>query len=150
RADHQRRYQRVHCGQKAAWPGYRHPLGHNAEGGLRRSRLRSGPFGGTGAGGGRYRLVAKVVVVLFWSRWPGRTAATLAIATVGLGLNLRAWILLGPRLATRPGVGLREYLSLMALPLVVAALARLPVGVLTDRYGPRVMYPVVSLVAAGS
>src|SRR5437763_6674615 len=38
----------------------------------------------------------------------------------------------------------------MGLPLLVAALARLPVGVLTDRWGARVMFPVVSLAAAGA
>jgi NNP family nitrate/nitrite transporter-like MFS transporter len=79
-----------------------------------------------------------------------RTAGTLAVATVGLGLNLRAWILLGPHLHERFDVGLGEYVVLMALPLLVAALVRLPVGVLTDRYGARVMFPVVSLAAAAS
>ena len=34
-----------------------------------------------------------------------RTAATLVVATVGLGLNLRAWILLGPHLHERFDVG---------------------------------------------
>jgi len=67
--------------------------------------------------------------------WSPRIAVTLAIATVGLGLNLRAWTLLGPRLAQRSEVGLADYVLLMALPLLVAALVRLPVGVLTDRYG---------------
>jgi NNP family nitrate/nitrite transporter-like MFS transporter len=38
----------------------------------------------------------------------------------------------------------------MGLPLLVAALVRLPVGVLTDRYGARVMFPAVSLAAAAS
>ncbi|MFC6022635.1 nitrate/nitrite transporter [Plantactinospora solaniradicis] len=75
---------------------------------------------------------------------------TLTLATVGLGLNLRAWILLGPHLHERFDVGLRDYVLLMALPLLVAALARLPVGVLTDRYGARVMFPVVSLAGAAA
>jgi NNP family nitrate/nitrite transporter-like MFS transporter len=34
--------------------------------------------------------------------------------------------------------------------VLVAAVVRLPVGVLTDRYGARVMFPAVSLVAAAS
>lgn len=86
------------------------------------------------------------------SRVVGRRAPalTLALATLGLGLNLRAWILLSPRLSQRADVGLREYVLLMGLPLLVAAVVRLPVGVLTDRYGPRVMFPAVSLLAAGS
>jgi MFS transporter, NNP family, nitrate/nitrite transporter len=73
---------------------------------------------------------------------------TLVVATVGLGLNQRAWILLGPRLADRPDVTLGEYVALMSLPVLVAALLRVPVGVLTDRYGARVMFPVVCLAAA--
>jgi NNP family nitrate/nitrite transporter-like MFS transporter len=75
---------------------------------------------------------------------------TLAVATVGLGLNLRAWLLLGPHLHERFNVGLGEYLLLMGTPLLVGALVRLPVGVLTDRYGARVMFPAVSLAAAAS
>ncbi len=79
-----------------------------------------------------------------------RTAVTLAVATVGLGLNLRAWVLLGPRLALRSDVGLGQYVLLMGLPLLIAAQVRLPVGVLTDRYGARVMFPAVSLAAAAA
>jgi NNP family nitrate/nitrite transporter-like MFS transporter len=74
----------------------------------------------------------------------------LVVATVGLGLNLRAWILLGPQIHDRFGVGSGRYVVLMALPLLVAAVVRLPVGVLTDRYGARVMFPAVSLIAAAS
>jgi MFS transporter, NNP family, nitrate/nitrite transporter len=86
------------------------------------------------------------------ARSPGsaRTVATLVLATVGLGLNLRAWILLGPQLHDRFDVSLGAFVLLVGLPLLVAALIRLPVGVLTDRYGARVMFPAVSLAAAAS
>lgn len=77
-----------------------------------------------------------------------RAALTLAVATVGLGLNVRAWVLLGPHLHERFDVGVGAYVALMGLPLLVAALVRLPVGVLTDLYGARVMLPAVSLAAA--
>jgi MFS transporter, NNP family, nitrate/nitrite transporter len=70
------------------------------------------------------------------------------VATVGLGLNLRATILLGPHLHDRFAVGPRQYVLAISLPLLVAALVRLPVGVLTDRIGVRVMFPAVSLVTA--
>jgi NNP family nitrate/nitrite transporter-like MFS transporter len=79
-----------------------------------------------------------------------RVVVTLAVATLGLGLNLRASILLGPHLHDRFAVGPEVYVVLIGLPVLVAALVRLPVGVLTDRYGARVMFPVVSLVAAVS
>jgi MFS transporter, NNP family, nitrate/nitrite transporter len=84
------------------------------------------------------------------SPWSARTVATLVLATVGLGLNLRAWILLGPQLHDRFNVGPGVHFLLTGLPLLVAALVRLPVGVLTDRYGARVMFPAVSLAAAAS
>jgi NNP family nitrate/nitrite transporter-like MFS transporter len=79
-----------------------------------------------------------------------RARITLLLVTIGLGLNLRASILLGPHLHDRFGVTPDRYVVLIALPVLVAALVRLPVGVLTDRYGVRVMFPAVSLVAAAS
>jgi NNP family nitrate/nitrite transporter-like MFS transporter len=79
-----------------------------------------------------------------------RTATTLVVAGIGLGLNLRASILIGPHLHERFDVGPGRYAVLIGLPLLVAALVRLPVGVLTDRYGARVMLPAVSLVSAVS
>lgn len=79
---------------------------------------------------------------------PPRTAATLAVMVLGLGLNLRAAMLIGPHLHDRFGVGPAVYLVLIGLPVLVAALVRVPVGVLTDRYGARVMFPAVSLAAA--
>jgi NNP family nitrate/nitrite transporter-like MFS transporter len=77
-----------------------------------------------------------------------RTVLTLVIATVGLGLNLRAWILLGPHLHLRFEVSTGQYALFMGLPLLVAMVVRLPVGVLTDRYGARVMFPAVCLTGA--
>src|SRR4051794_9304556 len=76
--------------------------------------------------------------------------ATLAMAIVGLGLNLRIWIMLGPRLHTQFDLGVGRHALLTGVPLLVAALLRIPVGVLTDRYGARLMFPAVSLVAAAS
>lgn len=81
---------------------------------------------------------------------PLRSWAAFALVTVGLGLNLRASVLLGPHLHDRFGVGSGSYPVLIGLPLLLGALVRLPVGVLTDRYGVRVMFPAVSLVAAVS
>ncbi|GIF21487.1 NNP family nitrate/nitrite transporter-like MFS transporter [Actinoplanes tereljensis] len=74
----------------------------------------------------------------------------LVLVTIGLGLNLRASVLLGPHLHERFGVTPGWHLALIGLPVLVAALVRSPVGVLTDRYGVRVMLPAVSLVAAAS
>jgi NNP family nitrate/nitrite transporter-like MFS transporter len=79
-----------------------------------------------------------------------RPVLTLALVTMGLGLNLRAGILLGPHLHDRFGVEPGTYALLVGLPLLVAALVRLPLGVLTDRFGARVMLPAVSLVSAAA
>ncbi len=66
--------------------------------------------------------------------WSPHAGMTLAVATLGLGLNLRASILIGPHLHERFPVGPAAYAVLIGLPLLVAAVVRLPVGVLTDRY----------------
>jgi MFS transporter, NNP family, nitrate/nitrite transporter len=79
-----------------------------------------------------------------------RASVTLVVAAVGLGLNLRASLLLGPSLRERFSVGPVVFVLLMGLPLLVAAAARLPIGVLTDRHGARVMFPAVSLAAAAA
>jgi NNP family nitrate/nitrite transporter-like MFS transporter len=70
--------------------------------------------------------------------------------TIGFGLNIKAWLLLSPHLFWRFGVGSAEYALLMGLPLIVGALVRLPAGLLTDRYGARIMFPVVNLAGAAS
>jgi MFS transporter, NNP family, nitrate/nitrite transporter len=72
----------------------------------------------------------------------------LALATIGFTVNFWAWALLGP---LGPGVKERLGLSfaaqslLVAVPVIVGSLGRIPVGALTDRYGARVMFPLVSL-----
>jgi NNP family nitrate/nitrite transporter-like MFS transporter len=76
--------------------------------------------------------------------------ATVVLAAVGLGLNLRATILLGPHLYDRFHVTTGTYVLLVGVPLLVAAVVRLPVGVLTDRYGARVTFPAVSLCAGAA
>jgi MFS transporter, NNP family, nitrate/nitrite transporter len=80
----------------------------------------------------------------------GSRAATvnLALATAGFMVNFWAWALLGP---LGPGVKERLALSfaeqslLVAVPVVVGSIGRIPVGALTDRFGARVMFPAVSL-----
>ena len=79
----------------------------------------------------------------------GRPARMLAIATVGFALTFWAWALLSPLGAT-----LREQLALtafqqsllVAVPVIVGSLGRIPVGALTDRLGARRMFPVVALL----
>jgi MFS transporter, NNP family, nitrate/nitrite transporter len=72
----------------------------------------------------------------------------LALATVGFAVNFWAWALLSP-LAPRFKDALRlspfQQALLVAVPVVVGSLGRIPVGALTDRFGGRTMFPLVSL-----
>lgn len=71
----------------------------------------------------------------------------LVLATLVLAVNFWAWNLLGPLAPTY-----RQLLSLtpfqvsllVAIPTLVGALARIPIGALTDRYGGRVMFTAVT------
>ncbi|MGW6008444.1 MFS transporter [Streptomyces sp. NPDC055210] len=71
----------------------------------------------------------------------------LALATVGFAVNFWAWALLsplGPRFKDGLGLSSFEQSLLVAVPVVVGSLGRIPAGALTDRFGGRVMFPIVS------
>ncbi|OKI02687.1 MFS transporter [Streptomyces sp. CB02923] len=71
----------------------------------------------------------------------------LALATLGFAVNFWAWALLsplGPRFKETLELSSFEQSLLVAVPVVVGSLGRVPVGALTDRYGGRVMFPLVS------
>ncbi len=71
----------------------------------------------------------------------------LIMATVGFTLTFWAWDLIAP-LAS----GYRDRLNLssfqqsllVAIPVLVGSVGRIPAGALTDRYGARLMFPLVS------
>lgn len=72
----------------------------------------------------------------------------LAVATLGFALNFWAWALLsplGPLLKDSLHLSAFSQALVVAVPVVVGSLGRIPVGALTDRYGGRVMFPVVSM-----
>ncbi len=74
----------------------------------------------------------------------------LGLATVGFALNFWAWALLsplGPRFKEELELTSFQQALLVAVPVIVGALGRIPVGALTDRHGGRVMFPLVSLAA---
>jgi NNP family nitrate/nitrite transporter-like MFS transporter len=74
----------------------------------------------------------------------------LVLATVGFAVNFWAWALLsplGPLFRTEGTLGQlseSDVALLVAVPVVVGSLGRIPIGALTDRYGGRVMFPLVS------
>jgi MFS transporter, NNP family, nitrate/nitrite transporter len=71
----------------------------------------------------------------------------LAMATIGFALNFWAWALLSP-LGTHFKESLRlssfDQALLVAVPVVVGSVGRIPVGALTDRFGGRIMFPFIS------
>ncbi|MGQ4420958.1 MFS transporter, partial [Streptomyces sp. SAS_269] len=80
----------------------------------------------------------------------GRAWLMLALATVGFAVNFWAWALLsplGPRFKDSLGLSSFQQSLLVAVPVVVGSLGRIPVGALTDRFGGRVMFPLVSAAA---
>jgi NNP family nitrate/nitrite transporter-like MFS transporter len=74
----------------------------------------------------------------------------LALATLGFALNFWAWALLSPlgplfREEGTLGEMSESDVSLMvAIPVLVGSLGRIVVGGLTDRFGGRIMFPLVS------
>ncbi len=79
----------------------------------------------------------------------GGAGRALALSTAGFAVTFWAWALLSPM-----GASLREELSLtafqqsllVAVPVIVGSLGRIPVGALTDRLGARRMFPTVALL----
>ncbi|KRF19154.1 MFS transporter [Nocardioides sp. Soil797] len=77
----------------------------------------------------------------------------LALATVGFAVNFWAWALLsplGPKFRASGQLGQlseSDVALLVAVPVLVGSLGRIPVGALTDRFGGRVMFPLVSAMS---
>lgn len=80
-----------------------------------------------------------------------RAFLMLALAAVGFTVNFWAWALLSPlaiRLKAELGLSALQQALVVAVPVIVGSLGRIPVGALTDRYGGRVMFPLVSFATA--
>ncbi|MEV0027964.1 MFS transporter [Nocardia sp. NPDC050793] len=78
----------------------------------------------------------------------GQRAVMLGLATMGFAVNFWAWALLsplGPRFQDVLALSAFEQALLVAVPVVVGSLGRIPVGALTDRFGGRVMFPLISM-----
>jgi NNP family nitrate/nitrite transporter-like MFS transporter len=74
----------------------------------------------------------------------------LALATVGFAVNFWAWALispLGPLFRAEGTLGTlseSDVALMVAVPVLVGSLGRIVVGALTDRYGGRLMFPLIS------
>ncbi len=74
----------------------------------------------------------------------------LVVATVGFVVNFWAWALLsplGPALQKSLGLSSFQQALVVAVPVIVGSLGRIPVGALTDRYGGRIMFPIISFAS---
>lgn len=82
----------------------------------------------------------------------GSPMLMLVVATLGFAINFWAWALLSPLGPTFRDTGQIGQLSesdvalLVAVPVLVGSVGRIFVGALTDRYGGRMMFPLVSLI----
>ncbi|KRF02730.1 MFS transporter [Nocardioides sp. Soil777] len=80
----------------------------------------------------------------------GGPVLMLVLATLGFAVNFWAWALISPLGPMFRKTGALGELSesdvalLVAVPVLVGSLGRIVVGALTDRYGGRVMFPLVS------
>ena len=74
----------------------------------------------------------------------------LGMATLGFAVNFWAWALLSPlgplfrEQGTLGTLSESDVALLVAVPVLVGSLGRIVVGALTDRFGGRVMFPLVS------
>jgi len=79
----------------------------------------------------------------------GSANLMLVLATVGFLVNFWAWALISPLAAAYRGelhLSPFQQSLLVALPVLVGSLGRIPVGALTDKFGARVMFPIVSFL----
>ena len=85
---------------------------------------------------------------------PGSASAAtrnLVLSTVAFALCFSAWGLMAPlarRFEDDLDLTSTQTAFLIAIPVVLGSLLRIPVGALTDRFGGRVMFPVIIFLSA--
>jgi NNP family nitrate/nitrite transporter-like MFS transporter len=75
----------------------------------------------------------------------------LLLALLGFTITFWAWNIIGPlgiRYRDAMGLSTSQTSFLVAMPVIVGSLGRVPVGALTDRYGGRVMFTILTLASA--
>src|SRR5699024_4722064 len=71
----------------------------------------------------------------------------LIMATLGFGVNFWAWALLSPLGPIFVSDGMVSSPALIvAVPVLVGSIGRIPIGALTDRFGGRLMMPLLSVI----
>lgn len=77
----------------------------------------------------------------------------LALATVAFVLCFSAWGMiapLAPKLQDHLGLSNTETAVMIAVPVVLGSLMRIPIGLLTDRYGGRILFTILLAYSAGA
>jgi nitrate/nitrite transporter NarK len=83
----------------------------------------------------------------------GSPTIALALASLSFFLSFAAWGLvagLAPVFADLYGLSASETALLVAVPVLLGSLARLPMGMITDRYGGRAVFTALLLTTAGA
>lgn len=78
---------------------------------------------------------------------PAAAYRNLIVATVGFALTFWAWNLIAPlgsAFGESLGLSSFEQSFLVAVPVIVGSLGRIPVGALTDKFGAKIMFPLVT------
>ncbi|MFI1914625.1 nitrate/nitrite transporter [Nocardia sp. NPDC020380] len=77
-------------------------------------------------------------------------ARNLTLATLAFGLTFWAWNLIGPLSSSYEkslGLSAGQTSLLVATPVLVGSLGRIPAGVLTDKFGGRIMFAVICFIS---
>ena len=104
------------------------------------------PAGSSGAGGGVDGSGGRGPQE---GRLPGQ-GLNLALATWTFAINFWAWNLIGPlssAYSKAMSLSTSQTALLVATPILVGSVGRIPVGALTDRFGGRRMFTAVSLIS---
>lgn len=83
--------------------------------------------------------------------WTPHVGRHLALGTLAFGLCFAAWGLISAfavRFRERLGLSATETALLIAVPVLLGALARLPMGILSDRFGGRAVFSLLMAVVA--
>src|SRR5690348_4309976 len=80
-----------------------------------------------------------------------RTGGHIALSTVSFAVSFAAWGLVSAfasHFKQRFGLSASETALVVSTPVLLGALARLPAGMLADRWGARTVFPLLMVLAA--
>lgn len=81
----------------------------------------------------------------------GKQTSVLAMNTVAFAINFAVWTMfsvIGIKIKSELGLSETEFGLLIATPILTGSLTRLPLGLLTDRYGGRIVYFIQMILVA--